>query len=79
MPLSYGFLPAYGGGGVLSSVRISKTGAALCTLRAHFFGSGTASVATNGDGALFDVTDALTWLGYIDVVIDTAFSDGPPV
>lgn len=63
MPLSYGFLPAYGGGGVISSVRVSKTGTALRTLRAHFFGRGTALVATNGDGAAFDVSDALTWLG----------------
>jgi hypothetical protein len=63
VPLSYGFLPAYGGGGVISSVRVSKTGTALRTLRAHFFGRGTAPVATNGDGAAFDVSDALTWLG----------------
>jgi hypothetical protein len=55
-------------------VRKSGTGVTNASFRLHLYGS--SPTAANGDNAAWSTSQAATWLGAIDVVVDRAFSDG---
>lgn len=77
VPLTFTLGNSFGPGSFrMSRVRISKTGASVtnASFRLHLYQS--SPVASNGDGGAWLTTNAIDWLGNIDVTSMLEFADG---
>jgi hypothetical protein len=65
-----------GGTGQIVRLAVSKTGTSLtnASFRVHLYGA--SPTVTAGDGGTLNSNQAGSYIGYVDVVLDRAFSDG---